>query len=118
MSEDEEEKLEAALDSLVDIKTIRSELVNIESFQEQKEKFEEDMEIDSNVESFSDKFVQTVEIFWEGRIERIVFSPPLYSAYLSEASKTNFKQTVDLSTTERKYFMNASYFVTTCQCRV
>ena len=118
MSEDEEEKLEAALDSLVDIKTIRSELVNIESFQEQKEKFEEDMEIDSNVESFSDKFVQTVEIFWEGRIERIVFSPPLYSAYLSEASKTNFKQTVDLSTTERKYFMSASYFVTTCQCRV
>jgi hypothetical protein len=52
-----------------------------------------------------EKLVGLVEIAWRGKVERTVFPLPFEIKYLSNATKHNFLETVDLSTADKR--MNA-----------
>jgi hypothetical protein len=102
--------LESTLDSVVDVKTIKGELMRVKSFEQQISAHWTQNEIDPEENMLASGFIQTVEIYWNGRIERIAFSPPLYTSYLSETSKQNFLQNVNLSTTESESMLRIYTF--------
>ena len=49
-----------------------------------------------------EQLVGTVEVAWNGKIERVCFPLPLEAKYLSEKSKKRFLQEVDLSTCDKR----------------
>ncbi len=49
-----------------------------------------------------DDFIDVVEVAWNGKIERVVFTLPVMQRFWKTSSKLAFLETVDLSSVEKR----------------
>jgi hypothetical protein len=101
---EEESRIKNAQDALIAILTIATELriefksaADEESGNNKKRKHKARHDAADEL-----PLVGVVEVAWKGKIERSVFPLPPEINYLSEANKKLFRDTVDLSTTEKR----------------
>ena len=99
LSDEEADILDKALDSVVNVTTIKDELDKMPEYHLQIEAHKNDNE---EIDQETAHYISTIEIWWRGQIERVSFPLPRASPYLSEDAKNKFLSSVDLSTTERR----------------
>ena len=99
LSDEEADILDKALDSVVNVTTIKDELDKMPEYHLQIEAHKNDNE---EIDQETAHYISTIEIWWRGQIERVSFPLPRASPYLSEDAKNVFLRSVDLSTTERR----------------
>jgi len=97
-------RIDNAQDALVAILSVVTEL-NIESKLDALDGFDDNVDAkDEDYLKIPDEsyFVGSVEVVWNGKTEHVVFPLPLEIKHIPISTKTNFKDAVDLTTTEKR----------------